>query len=104
MSSLLVPIIFFSALGLVGGIVGTYFSIKNTSGPQERAFMIHFAAMTWIGVTLFLVVMFLVPHPFKWFLWIPYLIALLLGIRWGNRQQARIRAEEGRRPPGAPGA
>ena len=29
------------ALGVLGGAIGTYFSIKNTSGPRERAFLIR---------------------------------------------------------------
>ena len=25
-------------VGLLGGVIGTYFTIKNTKGPRERAF------------------------------------------------------------------
>lgn len=81
-------------LGLVGGIVGTYFSIRNTLGQRERAFMIRVAAVVWTGVTALLVGLFLVPQPYKWLLWIPYAFALAFGIRWSNRRQAQIRAEE----------
>jgi len=33
-----------------GAAIGTYFSIKNTSGPRERAFMIASPFFTWIAV------------------------------------------------------
>ena len=41
-------------IGLIGGAVGTYASIKNTGGPRERQFMARAAAAIWIGIALFL--------------------------------------------------
>ena len=81
-------------LGLAGGVVGTYFSIKNTSGPRERAFMIRASAVAWVAVTVFLAGLLLLPKPYNWLLWIPYGIALPLSIRSLNRRQQQIRAEE----------
>lgn len=63
------------ALGLAGGALGTYFSIRNTRGTRERGFMVRVAAVGWA----------------------PYGIGLGLGIAWCNRRQGRIRAEEQRR-------
>lgn len=82
-----------SLLGVAGGLIGTYFSIRNTGGPRERAFMIRSAIICWIGVALSLAVTFLLPQAGLW-LWIPYGILLPLGIRYGNRQQMAIRREE----------
>ena len=82
-----------SLVGVAGGLIGTYFSIKNTNGPRERAFMIRSAIVCWIGVAAFLAAMFLVPQARLW-LWIPYCILLLLGIRYGNKKQMAIRREE----------
>ena len=82
------------SLGLLGGVIGTYFSITRTNGPRERAFMVRVSIWTWIGVTVFLVALLLLPSPWRFLMWIPYGIALPLGIRWGNTQQTRIRAEE----------
>ena len=82
--------------GLVGGAIGTYFSIKNTSGPRERQFMVRVSVIAWVVITAFLVGLFLLPKPYAWFPWLPYSIALVLGIRWANRRQAQIRAEEAR--------
>lgn len=82
-------------IGVLGGLVGTYFSIKNTAGPRERAFMIQVAVVAWLAVTVFLVGLFVLPRPFNFLLWVPYGIALPLGILWCNRRQRAIRAEEG---------
>ena len=83
-----------SAIGLAGGVIGTYFSIRNTSGPRERTFMIKVSAIAWIAVTAFLAGLLLLPKPYNWFLWLPYGIALPLGIRWCNQRQLKIRAED----------
>ena len=81
-------------LGLAGGVIGTWFSIRNTSGPRERAFMIRVSAIAWVAVTAFLAGLLLLPQPYNWLLWIPYGIALPLAIRSLNRRQHQIRAAE----------
>jgi len=82
------------AVGLAGGAIGTYFSIRNTRGPRERAFMVKASVIAWVVVTAFLVGLLMLPKPYNWFLWLPYGIALPLSIRWCNQRQQRIRAEE----------
>ena len=82
-----------SLLGVVGGLIGTYFSIKNTNGPRERAFMIRSAIVCWLAVSVFLATMFLVPQVRLW-LWVPYCTLLPLGIGYGNRKQMAIRRNE----------
>ena len=81
-------------VGTVGGLVGTYFSIKNTNGPRERAFMIKASVVCWVGILIFLALLFNMPNPYKAFMWIPYSILLPLGIIYGNKAQQRIRREE----------
>lgn len=83
-------------LGLAGGAVGTYASIKNTVGPRERQFMVRVAVVTWILVTLFVALLFVLPSPYRWFLWIPYGVVLPLAIVLLNRKQRAIRADEER--------
>jgi gas vesicle protein len=51
-----------SLVGIASGLVGTYFSIRNTNGPRERAFMVWSAVVCWFGVSVFLVVLFLPPQ------------------------------------------
>jgi MFS family permease len=81
-------------LGLAGGIIGTYFSIKNTNGPKERAFMVRAAVIGWIAIGIFLALLLILPSPYRYFMWIPYGILLPIGIIFGNKRQAKIRAEE----------
>ena len=94
--------------GLAGGIIGTYCSIKNTNGPRERAFMIKVSVIGWIAILVFVGLMFALPNPYRYFLWIPYGILLPLAIVTGNRKQQRIRQEESQNksmqatPNGAP--
>ena len=82
------------ALGVAGGAVGTYFSIKNIGGPSERSFMIRVSVIAWVAITAFLAGVLLLPKPYNFILWVPYGIALPLGIRWCNRRQLQIRAQE----------
>jgi len=82
-----------SLIGIAGGLIGTYFSVKNTNGPREQAFMIRSAIVCWVGVGVFLAVMFFVPQARLW-IWIPYGILLPLGIRHTNRKQMAIRRAE----------
>ena len=94
MSSGMIGGILGSVIGLMGGIVGTYFSIKNTNGSKERVFMIKVSIFFWIGLTIFLLLMFLLPNPYRYFLWIPYGILLPIVIIKSNKTQSRIRQEE----------
>jgi hypothetical protein len=90
-----------TVLGVLGGAVGTYFSIKNTSGPRERTFMIRVAVVAWVAVSAFVLGLLMLPRPFNFLLWVPYAIVLPLGILWCNRRQRMIRSEEA--GSGAPG-
>ena len=81
-------------IGLGGGAVGTYFSIKNTNGPHERSFMIKSAVVFWVAILIFLGLLLGLPDPYRWLMWIPYSILLPLGIIYGNRKQQAIRQEE----------
>lgn len=84
------------AIGLAGGAVGTYASIKNTGGPRERQFMVRVAIAAWVAITLFLFLLFVLPSPYRWLIWIPYSVALPLAIVSLNRKQQAIRADEQR--------
>lgn len=81
-------------LGTLGGFLRTYCSIKNTNGPRERRFMVREAVVCWIAVIVLLLLLFLLPRPYNFCVWIPYGILLPLAIVRGNRAQQRIRREE----------
>lgn len=83
-----------SVVGLAGGVFGTWCSIRNTSGPRERRFIVWAAVGFWIFCSAFLVAMFLLPDPYRHFLWLPYGLVLTLSIVAANRRQAHIRNEE----------
>ena len=78
-------------LGFAGGAVGTYFSITNTKGPIERAFMVRASIIIWVAILLFIGLMFFLPNPYRSLLWIPYGICLPLGILKMNKRVAEIR-------------
>ena len=83
-----------SAIGVTGGIFGTWASIRHTRTPAERALMIRCAIVTWLFVGAFLLGLFLIPSAYNYLLWIPYPILLILGIRWMNARQAELRRRE----------
>ena len=83
-------------IGLAGGAAGTYASIKNTQGPRERQFMVRVSVVAWIVITLFLVLLFVLPSPYRWLIWIPYGVALPWAIVSLNRKQQAIRSDEQR--------
>ena len=85
-------------LGLAGGVIGTYCSIRNAHGARERRFMVRAAIITWIAAVTFLVLLFVLPSPWRFLLWIPYGILLPVGIILGNRRQQQIRREEAPAP------
>ena len=80
--------------GVLGGVIGTYFTIKNTNGPRERAFTIKGSILCWVFITLFIAGMCLIPSWYKITLVIPYVVVLFFGIRKWNEIQFRIRKEE----------
>ena len=80
--------------GVLGGAIGTYCGIKNTRGPKEKKFMIKASLICWLVVSIFLVLLFVLPAPFKWMIWIPYGPLLVWGITVSNRMQRKIREEE----------
>jgi hypothetical protein len=83
-----------AAIGVLGGLVGTWFSIRNTNGPRERAFVVKSTGLCWLAVTAFLAAIFVTPKPYDIMLWLPYMAALPFAARYWNRRQLQIRNEE----------
>lgn len=83
-----------SIIGLGGGAIGTYFSIKNTNGPLERAFMIKASTIAWVAIIVFIVLLLILPKPYNFLMWIPYGILLPLGIAKCNKKVAELRQRE----------
>ena len=83
-----------AALGLMGGELGTFFSIRHTQSPRERAFVLRASVALWIVGAAFLAAVFLIPNPWRHFLWLFWALALPWGILKWNRRQQQIRVEE----------
>ncbi len=79
--------------GAIGGVIGARCSIKNTTGPRERGFMIRCAVACWVGIVFLLTALYLFPNWRTW-IWVAYGPLLLLGVRYINRRQSAIREEE----------
>ncbi len=81
-------------IGTIGGLIGTFASIRNTSGPRERAFTIKASIIGWVAGIIFLALLLLLPSPWRFFLWLPYGVFLPIGIITWNKTQQRIKQEE----------
>jgi hypothetical protein len=88
-------------VGLLGGIFGTWMSIKNTSSARERRFVITMSIAVWfalvllIAVPLVLALTGVIP---KWSYWpfsVLFFVLLIPSIVWGNAKQKQIQIEEG---------
>jgi tetratricopeptide (TPR) repeat protein/predicted Ser/Thr protein kinase len=86
-------------IGVAGGLLGTYFSIKNTNGPQERAFAIKASIAVWIFVLAFVSGMCLIPGLYKILLIPIYVVGFVAGILLWNKKQAQICLEESKNTP-----
>jgi hypothetical protein len=68
-------------LGLAGGIIGTWFSLRSVHSDDEKRSVIRWAALLWLVVIGFLMLLFLAPAPYRWLVWIPYPLLLIWMIR-----------------------
>ena len=82
------------AVGVLGGIIGTYFSIHNTKTSAERRFMWRASICVWLGIGLFLAALYFLPAQWKWVPWGPYAIALSLSIRYINTHARFLRESD----------
>jgi hypothetical protein len=83
-----------SAIEVLGGVVGTWFSIRNTNGPRERCFVVRASVLCWLAGTAFLGTLWFTPFSFQAPLWLPYMAALHPAIHAWNRRQDQIRKED----------
>jgi len=81
-------------IGFGGGVVGTYFSITNTKGPLERAFMVKASAFVWVAIMVFILLLLILPKPYSYLMWIPYGIFLPWGIAKINKKVSEVRQRE----------
>ncbi|MBW8040370.1 MAG: sigma-70 family RNA polymerase sigma factor [Planctomycetes bacterium] len=88
-------------LGLLGGIFGTWMSIKNTQSARERRFMVIMGIACWIALILFIAVPLVlsltgvIPKLAYWPSFGLFFVLLAPSIVWSNARQRRIQKEEG---------
>jgi RNA polymerase sigma factor (sigma-70 family) len=88
-------------VGLLGGLFGTWMSIKNTSSTRERRFMVTMGIVGWfvlmllIALPLVLALTGVVPKWVYWSFFAVFFILLVPSIIWGNARQRQIQVEEG---------
>ncbi len=82
-----------SLIAIAGGLIGTYFGIKNSNVPRERAFTIRSAIVCCIGVVLFFAVTVFFPQM-RLLLGILCVILFPFVIRYMNKKQKAIRRDE----------
>lgn len=80
--------------GLVGCAVGAYVTIKGAKSPRERTFWVRATAIMLLLAVAFAVAWVLTPGWYRFPLFIPYGIGLLLLVRYGNRRLAEIHREQ----------
>ncbi len=80
-------------IGLAGAAIGTYFNIRNTSGPVERTLAVRLAVLCFAWVAVSCTLGFLMPRPWNG-LAVLLNLPLLLSIPRMNRGLARARTED----------
>jgi uncharacterized membrane protein YfcA len=85
-----------SVLGILGGVVGTYFSIRNTNSRRERRFVVRVAILVWLALGMTALAVFYRPTLRAW-AWVPIGVMAVVGVPLGNRRQEMIRREEARK-------
>lgn len=93
-------------VGLLGGVLGCWCSIKNANSPRERRFVIKMVVLVWVllvllgGVPLILLLTGVIPRWSYWACFTAFFIVLLPLIFWGNARQRQIQiADETCQPP-----
>ena len=89
-----IGIIIVGIIGLMGGVIGSYFSIRKTHGPKEKAYITKIVIAGWIGIIVFLALLSLTPPPYSMYLFVALTVILTITIIKGNKIQAKIRKEE----------
>ena len=76
------------AVGVACSVTGTYRSISRAQTPDAKKTIVRLSVYAWVGISVFLALMFALPSPYSFLLCIPYGIGLGLFIRHANRQVA----------------
>ena len=79
-----------SGIGILGGLIGTYFSIKRAANDRQRSFMMRCAIFFWVFVLCFVSLVCFLPAPWKYFIWVVYAVGLPIAIMRCNQRTAQL--------------
>ena len=82
-------------MGVLGGLIGTRASLRNTSSDQERAFVKKAAIGIWAAVACIAAILFFLPRSYHAGVWLGFMLLLPLTVMFVNRRQAAIQSETG---------
>ncbi|MBT4523537.1 MAG: hypothetical protein HOC21_01290 [Phycisphaerae bacterium] len=74
------------AIGAAGGIFGTWISISRTPAGPKRSFMWKMGVIGWLGISLFLALIFTLPANWNLIAWIIYPPCLVFWIQKMNKR------------------
>lgn len=76
------------ATAIGGGILATYYNVRNAIGPKEKAFVSQVCVVSWLIVFSLLLFAYFLPSPHRFVVAALYLIVCpLLVYRWTNKHQ-----------------
>ncbi len=88
-------------VGLLGGIFGTWVSIKHTKSARERRFAVTMSIVVWlalvllIAIPLVLAITGMIPKWGYWMFFALFFVLLVPSSIWSNARQRQIQIEEG---------
>ena len=91
---------------ILGGVVATYYNVRNVSGPKERAFVIQVCTVSWLIVLSLLLFAYFLPSPHRFIVAGLYLVVCpMMVYRWTNKHQLirMIEERDAEEPPSPDG-
>ncbi len=82
-------------MAILGGIIATYYNVRNVAGPKERTFVIQVCTVSWLIVLSLLLFAYFLPSPHRFVVAGLYLVVCpLMVFRWTNKHQLIRMIEE----------
>ena len=81
-------------LGVLVGILGTFFCIRNANGAAARVTMIKWALIIWGGLSAFAGLLIVTPREHCWSIWLLYAAFTYWAVHTMNREQATAARSE----------
>lgn len=77
-----------TAVALLGGAIASYYNIRNSRGPKERAFVTKACVIAWAVILSMLVAVYLLPAPWRYAAAAGYFIVCpILVYKWATTHQ-----------------